>query len=76
MTLVPVGPDHKGYSAFYPNSGVGIGYADLKILEVDELFRAVINGSPVEADFEFGYKIDRVVDAVLRSAEEKRWIDV
>jgi predicted dehydrogenase len=76
FTVVPIGPDHKGYSAFYPNAGVGIGYADLKIIEVDELFRAVTSGTPVEADFEFGYKIDRVVDAVLRSAAEKAWIDL
>jgi predicted dehydrogenase len=76
FTVVPVGPDHKGYSAFYPNAGVGIGYADLKIIEVDELFRAVASGAPVEADFEFGYKIDCVVDAVLRSAQQKQWIDV
>lgn len=76
FSVVPIGPDHKGYSAFYPNAGVGIGYADLKIIEVDELFRAVTSGTPVEADFEFGYKVDCVVDAVLRSAAEKAWIDL
>ena len=76
FSVVPIGPDHKGYSAFYPNAGVGIGYADLKIIEVDELFRAVTSGTPVEADFEFGYKVDCVVDAVLRSATEKVWIDL
>jgi predicted dehydrogenase len=76
FTAVPVGPDHKGYSAFYPNAGVGIGYADLKIIEVDELFRAVTSGTPVEADFEFGYKIDCVVDAVLRSAAQKQWVSL
>ncbi|HTD13912.1 MAG TPA: Gfo/Idh/MocA family oxidoreductase [Chthoniobacterales bacterium] len=76
FAVVPVGPDHKGYSAFYPNAGVGIGYADLKTIEVDELFRAVTTGSPVEADFEFGYKIDCVVDAVLRSAAQKQWISL
>ena len=76
FTIVPVGPDHPGYSAFYPNAGVGIGYADLKIIEVDELLRAVTADAPVEANFEFGYKVDRVVAAVLKSSEEKRWIEV
>jgi predicted dehydrogenase len=76
FAVVPIGPEHKGYSAFYPNAGVGIGYADLKIIEVDELFRAITCGTAVEADFEFGYKIDCIVDAVLRSAEEKTWIDL
>jgi predicted dehydrogenase len=76
FAVVPIGPEHKGYSAFYPNAGVGIGYADLKIIEVDELFRAITCGTPVEADFEFGYKIDCIVDAVLRSAAEKTWIEL
>lgn len=76
FAVVPIGPDHKGYSAFYPNAGVGIGYADLKIIEVDELFRAITTGTPVEADFEFGYRIDCVVDAVLRSAAQKQWINL
>lgn len=71
-----LGPDHKGYSAFYPAAGIGIGYNDMKIIEVHELLSAVSNGTSYVCDFEFGAKIDGIVDAILESTEILNWVKV
>lgn len=73
---VLLNPKHKGYSAFQPAGGISIAYNDMKILEVHELFSALTKGTPYNCNFEFGYKIDRTVAAVLESAKKRAWVDV
>ena len=73
---VLLNPLMKGYNAFQPAGGISIAYNDMKILEVHELFSAITKGAPYVCDFEFGYKIDRTVDAVLASAEKRQWVEV
>lgn len=69
-------PKHKGYSAFQPAGGIAIAYNDMKILEVHELFSAITKGTEYTCNFEFGYKIDRTVKAILESADKHVWVDV
>ncbi|WP_233269353.1 Gfo/Idh/MocA family protein [Alteribacillus sp. YIM 98480] len=69
-------PEHKGYNAFYPTAGNAMGYNDMKVLEAHELLSALSNDTPYVCDFEFGASIDKTVDAILKSAKEKKWIDV
>ncbi|MDO4549033.1 MAG: Gfo/Idh/MocA family oxidoreductase [Clostridia bacterium] len=73
---VLLNPRHKGYSAFQPAGGISIAYNDMKILEAHELMSALTQGTPYICDFEFGYKIDRTVAAVLESARRREWIKV
>lgn len=73
---VLLNPKHKGYSAFQPAGGISIAYNDMKILEVHELFSALTQGTPYTCNFEFGYKIDRTVAAVLESAKKRAWVEV
>lgn len=73
---VLLNPLMKGYSAFQPAGGISIAYNDMKILEVHELFSAITHGTPYACNFEFGYKIDRTVAAVLESAAKHEWVDV
>ena len=73
---VLLNPKHKGYSAFQPAGGISIAYNDMKILEVHELFSALTQGTPYTCSFEFGYKIDRTVAAVLESAKKRAWVEV
>ncbi len=69
-------PLHKGYSAFQPAGGIAIAYNDMKVLEAHELFSAITKGTKYDCTFEFGYKIDRTVAAILKSAKERNWVDV
>jgi len=73
---VLLNPKHKGYSAFQPAGGISIAYNDMKVLEVHELFSALTQGTPYNCNFEFGYKIDRTVAAVLESAKKRAWVNV
>lgn len=73
---VLLNPKHKGYAAFQPAGGIAIAYNDMKILEVHELFAALTKGEPYACNFEFGYKIDRTVAAVLKSAKDHTWVEV
>lgn len=68
-----LGPDHKGYSAFYPAAGIGIGYNDMKVIEAHELLSAVSRGTPYICNFEFGAKIDGIVSAILESTKSLNW---
>ena len=71
--MVLLNPEHKGYSAFQPAGGISIAYNDMKILESHELLSAITKGTDYICNFEFGYKIDRTVEAVLKSVESQNW---
>ena len=70
---VLLGTDHEGYSAFQPASGISIGFNDFKIIETHEVLASIIEGKQPICNFEFGYKIDRVIEAILQSSESKEW---
>ncbi|MFP3339799.1 hypothetical protein R0J91_17605, partial [Micrococcus sp. SIMBA_131] len=69
-------PEHKGYDAFNPAAGIAIGYNDMKVLEAHELLSAVTKNTPYICNFVFGARIDQTVSAILKSAEDNKWIDV
>lgn len=67
-------PEHPDYAAFFGLQGNPLGYNDLKIIEARRLIESVALGKRWIADFNFGYRVDRVVDAVLTSVDEGRWV--
>ncbi len=71
-----IGPDHPGYAAFHPIPGMGLGYNDQKIIEARDLIVAVANNAPAEPDFVFGHRIALAQDAVIRSIQERRWVQL
>jgi predicted dehydrogenase len=62
-----------GYAAFLI-SGIGLSYNDQKIIKARELICAIAEGRPAEPDFAFGDAVTRVIDAVEKSAKERRWV--
>lgn len=73
---VLLNPEHKGYGVFQPQAGISIAFNDMKILEVNTLMCAITKGQEYLCDFAFGAKIDRIVKAVLTSADCQQWVDV
>jgi predicted dehydrogenase len=69
-------PEHPDYKAFFGLQGNPLGYNDLKIIEARRLVEAVALGKHWVADFDFGYRVDRVVEAALVSSDERRWVKV
>jgi predicted dehydrogenase len=72
---VIMGPEHPYYGAFWPVAGCGLGFGDMKVIEIYELLQAVAKGTPTRPDFADGAAVQRVIDALLTSAAEDRWVE-
>ena len=73
---VLVGPDHPYYKAFWPVAGCGLGFGDMKVIEVYELLDGIANAAPLYPDFRAGWQVSLAIDAILRSTEEAGWVAV
>ncbi len=70
------GPAHSPYDRFCPAPGHGLGFNDLKVIEVAHLIEGISSGTPLDPDFRSAWQIAEVVDAAIRSDAEQRWIEV
>jgi len=70
------GPAQPPYDAFLPNGGHSLGFIDVKVCELKHLLDAIETGHPVWPNFADGLKIERVMDAIDRSALTGQWLDV
>ncbi len=69
---------HPWWENWWPQ-GHMIGWEHSFVHEVDHLLDCIVNDkevSPIGADFEDGYKNAVICDAILKSAESKRQVDV
>jgi predicted dehydrogenase len=76
FTTILSGQYHEPYSAFLPNAGHTLGFIDVKVCELHQLLTAIASGRPAWACFEDGFKIEKVMDAIDRSALTGEWKDV
>lgn len=72
------GPDHPYFNdvAAMPGAGVGTGYAEAFVAEIQEFLRCVRDGSPMDTNFNTAVKMMRVVGAALDAAESNTVVDV
>ncbi|MFG0876107.1 Gfo/Idh/MocA family protein [Aeromonas media] len=70
------GPAHTDYAPFCGGAGHGIGFNDQKTVEVRDLVDAIATDGPLWPDFEEGWKVSRVLDAIALSHIQARWVDV
>ncbi|MGK9234951.1 Gfo/Idh/MocA family oxidoreductase [Inquilinus limosus] len=73
---VLTGPAHPHYGAFSPAAGHGLGFNDLKVIEVAQLLDAIAGGPAAYPDFAVAAALEKVSEAIGRSAAERRWIRV
>ena len=73
---IEAGPTDPRYAAFYPVPGIGAGYNDYKVMEVQDLLEAVAAGRPAYPDFRWGAEVQRLIDACILSDAEGRWVRV
>jgi predicted dehydrogenase len=69
-------PQHPPYDKFIPAPGHGLGFNDLKVIECRQLVNRIHGEPAVLIEFEDGIRIERTVDAMARSAHERRWVEV
>lgn len=70
------GPSHPNGEALWPIPALGIGYAETKVIECHDFIKSIVYNEKVSPDFEDGYKIELICDAVVRSSEENKWIKI
>lgn len=70
------GPAHPEYGAFCQGAGHGIGFNDQKTIEVRDLIDGIAADAPMWPDFEEGWKVSRILDAIALSYQESRWVQV
>ncbi|HKU14872.1 MAG TPA: Gfo/Idh/MocA family oxidoreductase [Steroidobacteraceae bacterium] len=70
------GPEHADYAAFCPAPGHGLGINDLKVIEVRNLIRALRSGTDAHPDFAEGLRVQQVMSAMERAAQERGWVEI
>jgi predicted dehydrogenase len=70
------GPEHPDYRPFCPAPGHGLGYNDLKIIEVRNVIRAIASGIAGQPDFFEGWRVQRAMEAIEESHAARCWVEV
>ncbi len=70
------GPRHPPYDRFCPAPGHGLGFNDLKVIEVAHLIDGIVEGARLDPDFRSAWQIAEVVDAAIRSDATRAWMSV
>ena len=69
-------PSHPAYGKLCPASGHGLGFNELKIIELAELLYAITRKTSQSVDFARGLVIEKTIHAIARSSKEHRWVEV
>jgi predicted dehydrogenase len=69
-----VRPGDGDLAAFQPGSGIAMSYDDLKVVECHLLAQSIHTGVPHGPTIDDGVAAAELVDAMVRSFHEKRWV--
>ncbi|WP_413993392.1 Gfo/Idh/MocA family protein [Labrys okinawensis] len=72
---IEAGPDHSPYGLFCVAPGHQLGFNDLKAIEIAGFVDAIAGKGPEPFGFRSGQRIQELVEAIQRSALEKRWVE-
>ncbi len=65
--------DFKHYSIY---DDIGISYSNVMGIQAQHFMKAIDTHTPTQTDVHYGYYVDRVMDAIIKSIEEKRWVKI
>jgi predicted dehydrogenase len=71
---VYTGPAHPYGEGLWPIPALGIGYGETKIIECRDFMEALVSGQHPSPNFEDGYQIARICDAIIASAADGTWV--
>jgi len=71
-----MGPEHPDFGAFCEGPGHGTGYAAQIIIEARDFLKAIDSGESIFPTFRDGLEVSRVVAALFRSHQERRWVQM
>jgi len=61
---------------FQPGAGIAMGFDDLKVIEAHHLVNSIVTGVPEGATITDALAAAEVVDALARSAADRRWVQL
>lgn len=73
---VSTGPEHPFGAHLWPIPSLGIGFTETKIIEVHDLFDAIVHDRRARPDFRDAWQVSQVVDAVEDSERGARWVNI
>ena len=76
FTTVLTGPLHPPYQKFCPAPGHGLGFNDLKVMEVGHLLRGLAGEEGLYPDFDAALEIEQVIHGIVDSARQRKWVGV
>ena len=68
------GPNHPYGDGLWPIPALGIGYGETKIIECYDFFTAIMTGKQPSPNFEDGWRVSAIADAILESGKSERWV--
>jgi predicted dehydrogenase len=70
------GPAHPNGESLWPIPALGIGYSETKIIECHDFIKAIVDGSQPSPNFQDGYRVAQITDAILESGNTHTWTQV
>jgi predicted dehydrogenase len=67
------GPQHPPFGGFVPGAGHGLGFNDLKVIEIRDLMALFAGSEAPGPDIAEAARIGRIIDAILASARAGAW---
>ena len=69
-------PAHPAYGKLCPAPGHGLGFNELKVIELAEILNAAQGKPSHQIDFVQGLRIEKVIHAFSKSSESRTWVSV
>ena len=73
--LIPCGGRYESPDIDFPSPKATIGWMRAHVACLSNFLHAVVENRPAMPDLRQGIAVDRLIDVVLRSATERRWVD-
>jgi predicted dehydrogenase len=70
------GPGDGDLSLFQPGTNNPIGFDDLKVVEAHRLVESIASGTPTGATIHDALAAARVLDAMIQSSDERKWVSL
>jgi predicted dehydrogenase len=68
---------HKyGNTLIFRSPTMGTGYVDSMVNEMHDMLTAIENEEYIEPSFYDGWRVNRVIDAIIESSTNSRWVEV
>ncbi|MBL4906403.1 MAG: hypothetical protein JKX94_03050, partial [Sneathiella sp.] len=70
------GPSHPPYGLFTPAPGHGLGFNDLKVIEIAHLLKGVMGQEKLYPDFSDALHIEKVIHGIVESSNSRSWLEL